>query len=60
MLGHFRTIDEGDLHVDDGLADDEEEVVEEELEDDRHFRTGIDPESSLAKARTKFGQIRDS
>ena len=48
------------MHVDDGLADDEEEVVEEELEDDRHFRAGIDPESSFAKARAKFGQVRDS
>jgi len=60
LLGRIRTVNDSDLHIDNRLPDEEDEIVDQKLPDDLHLRTWVDSESSFAKTVTEFGEVGNS
>lgn len=59
LFGQSGAVGQGDVDVDNGLANEVDEVVDQELDNHGDLRIRVDPESALAEAVAQIGQKMD-
>ena len=55
LFSQSGAVGQGDVDVDNGLADEVDEVVDQELDNHGDLRIRVDPESALAEAVAQIG-----